>query len=116
MLDEEARLAHEFVGTLRGDLGSALGPLLGVGDFLFFLVVVLVVLDDETVLEDDVEAGFYIVGVEDLLIVVVLVLFLGRRFGLGLGLGLGLGGYGALRNLLVLVLGQFVVVAGDLVL
>src|SRR5436309_2209776 len=108
VLDEEAGLTDELVGALRGDLGRALGTLLGVGDFLFLLLVLLLVLDDEAVLQDDVEAGLYIVGVEVLFVLFLLVLLVG-------GGRLGLARSSA-ALLFLLALDDVVVVDGDVVI
>src|ERR1019366_5232158 len=54
VLDEEARAAHEFVGLLGQHALVAFGAVLLVGR----LVVLGLVLDDEALLQNDVEAGF----------------------------------------------------------
>src|SRR4029077_1464324 len=65
------------------------------------------VLYDEAVLQNDVEAGFDVVGIEDLLVLLFLFLLVGRgRLGLGAGAA----------ALLFLVLEEFVVIDGDVVI
>src|SRR5437868_13694664 len=114
MLDEEAGLAHELVGPLGRHLGgAALSALLGVGHLLLFFFVLLLVLDHESVLEDHIEAGFDVIGVEDLFVLFFFVLFVGRR-----RLG-GLATFGLARPflfLLLVFLEEFLVIDGDVVL
>ena len=77
MLHEKAGLAHELVGAFGGHLGGALGPLLGVRRLLLFLLVLLFFLDDQAILQDDVQAGLDVVGVEDLILLFLLLFLLG---------------------------------------
>src|SRR5690606_26414209 len=77
VLDQEAGLADELVGLLGLDAAGAVAPVVGLGR----LVLVLVVLGGDAVLEDLVEVGLDVVGVE-LLLVVLLVLVLGDLAGL----------------------------------
>src|SRR5690606_28665738 len=79
VLDEEAGLADELVGLLGLDAAGAVAPVVGLGRLV--LVLVLVVLRRDAVLEDLVEVGLDVVGVE-LLLVVVLLLVLGGLAGL----------------------------------
>ncbi len=76
VLDQEARLAHELARALGQDLGGTLGPVLGVGDLV--LLVLLLVDDDEAVLQDDVEPGLHVVGV-DVVVVLVIIVVVGHH-------------------------------------
>jgi len=76
MLDEEARLADELPRTFGEHLGRALGPVLGIGDLV--LLVLLLVHDHESVLQDDVEARLHVVRV-DLVVILVVVVVVGHH-------------------------------------
>src|SRR5688572_2748697 len=73
VLDQETGLADELARPLGQDLGGALGPVLGVGDLV--LLVLLLVDDDEAVLQDDVEPGLDVVGVDVVIVLIVVVVF-----------------------------------------
>jgi hypothetical protein len=73
MFDQEARLAHKFVGPFRGHHGR---PFVAVVDFGLFLVVDLDLFDHESVFQNVVKRGFYVVRVN---LVVVFFLIIGCR-------------------------------------
>ena len=71
MLHEEARLAHELVGLLRLDAARAIATLFGLRRFV--LVVLVLGLCGDAVLEDGVEVGFDVVGVDVVVLLLVVV-------------------------------------------
>ena len=81
MLDQEAGLAHELVGLLGLDAARAVAPVVGLGDLVLVLVLVLG-LGGDAVLEDGVEVGLDVVGV-DVVVVLLLLVVVGRLAGLG---------------------------------
>src|SRR4051794_11732704 len=78
VLHEEAGLADELTRCARPY--PAVGAVLGVR-WLFLFLFVLVLGDDEALLEDAVEVGFDVVGVEDVVVIVLALLVVGRRLG-----------------------------------
>ena len=69
VLHEEAGLAHELAGALRLDPAGAVAALLGLGDDL--LLVLLLLGGGDAVLQDGVEIGLDVVGVVLLLLLVL---------------------------------------------
>src|SRR6266513_1564678 len=77
VLDEEAGLTDELVGALRGDLGRALGTLLGVGDLLVLFLLVLLVGGGRLGLARSSAALLFLLALDDVVVVdgdVVIVL------------------------------------------
>ena len=92
MLHQEARLAHELAGALRLDAPGTVAALLGLGDDL--LLVFLLLRRGDAILEDGVEVGLDVVGV---------VLFLFLVFFVAV-VSLGLDGRGRVAGTVVFVL------------
>jgi hypothetical protein len=72
VLDEEAGLAHELAGLLGQHPQRAVTSLVGITDVFVIFVGLVIVADDQTFLEDHIEAGLYVVGI---LVIFVFILF-----------------------------------------
>ena len=76
VLDQEARLADELAGPLGLDAPRAVAPLVGLRLLLVVFLLVVVGLGGDAVLEDGVEVGLDVVGV-DVVVVLLLLLVVG---------------------------------------
>ena len=77
MLHEEARLAHELAGPLGQDAVDRVAAVVDLD--LLVLLVVFLLGADEAVLQDRVEVGLDVVGLDEILVVVLLFRTLLRR-------------------------------------